>query len=103
MVNLDDCVYTLMESNEFIENVFASPCINILGICNYININNNIITISGASSVGLKVDNSAVITRIIITDNIFNAVSGALTANLLQVDTTIQKGLICNEYKCRSL
>ena len=97
MVGIENCNYTLVESNEFIENVFNSPCISVLGGCVYIHINNNMIITNGASSVGLQVNNSAVIERIIITDNIFNAINGALPSNLLILDTTIHKGAVCND------
>ena len=97
MVGIENCNYTIVESNEFIENVFNSPCISVLGVCVYIHINNNMIITNGISSVGLQVNNSAVIERIIITDNIFNAINGALSSNLLILDTTIHKGAVCND------
>lgn len=97
IVRLDNCDYSIIESNEFIENVFSSPCIAINAICNYVNINNNTIITNGATSIGVEVYGSATIERIIITDNIFNAINGALPSNLLIVNTQIHKGLICND------
>ena len=97
MLHLDNCNYTLVESNEFIDNVYSGQAIQILGICNYINIATNTIVTNGAGSNGLRIENSAVIERIIITDNIFNATNGALTTDLLFLDTSIHKGAICND------
>lgn len=106
MCGIDSAKNTIIESCEFYNNyqlgnpslIYSSVLLSISGTSNNITITGNQFATYGVgSSGGINISNFATTNRVIIDGNVFDAEGGSDPLYLLKVDTSIHKGLICNE------
>ena len=107
MLGISDAENIIIDSCEFYNNYqlgnpsvyFGNYIIYITGTCENITITSNQFTTYGAINLGgVSIDNTtSSVSQFIISGNIFDAQLGSNPLNLLDVDTTIHKGVICNE------
>lgn len=107
MCGIDASINTIIESCEFYNNYqlgntatyYVNYLLSISGTCNNITITSNQFSTYGALSLGgVSInDFGTSINRAIIDGNIFDAQGGSDPLKLLDVDTSIHKGVICND------
>jgi len=106
MCGIDAAKNTIIESCEFYNNyqlgnpslIYSSVLLSISGAGNNLSITGNQFATYGVgSSGGINISNFATTNRVIIDGNVFDAEGGSDPSYLLKVDTSIHKGLICNE------